>query len=155
MGEDQALFFELIIVLALVFYALWSFKHNNSLTSITPGQNLSTTDFSTPNTNKGGVVATTSTPVSSYEEAITKYKDTRIQLDQNCHARPSAMTIKNNSFVMVDNRAPVSRSVKVGGTFNLAPYTFKVIQLQSTVLPVDFYVNCDSSKNVATILLQK
>jgi len=56
---------------------------------------------------------------------------------------------------MIDNRAPVARTVKVGSTFPIKAYGFKIVNLSSATLPATWYVDCDSSQNVATILIQK
>ncbi len=91
----------------------------------------------------------------SYEEALVVYKDKRIQLDMDCKAFPRKMTFKEGTSIMIDNRAPVSRTVTVGSTFTVAKYDFKIVNLSSATLPVTWPVNCDKNKQVATILIQK
>jgi hypothetical protein len=91
----------------------------------------------------------------SYQQALLKYKDARLQLDKVCQASPDKMTFKNNALLMVDNRAPVSRTVRVGSVFPIKAYGFKIVKLSSTTLPATWKVDCDASQNVATILIEK
>lgn len=96
-----------------------------------------------------------STPSISYEDAVLQYKDARIQFDADCKAFPKNMTFKEGRSIMIDNRASVSRSITAGSTFTVKGYGFKIIKLSSATLPVTWFVNCDGSKQVATILIQK
>jgi hypothetical protein len=112
---------------------------------------MSTEDTSGEDTSYGATK-----PVSlSYKDALIKYKDARLQLDKVCQASPDKMTFKNNSYLMVDNRSAVSRTIKVGSTFGLKAYGFKIIKLSSSKLPATWYVDCDKSQNVSTITIQK
>ncbi|MFA7285761.1 MAG: hypothetical protein WC011_02860 [Candidatus Paceibacterota bacterium] len=99
-------------------------------------------------------VATSPAVSLSYEQALIKYKDARLQLDKTCQASPDKMTFKNGTSIMLDNRAPVSRTVKVGSTYTIKAYGFKIIKLSASKLPVTYLVDCDKSQNVSTILLQ-
>lgn len=99
-------------------------------------------------------VATSPAVSLSYEQALIKYKDARLQLDKTCQASPDKMTFKNGTSIMIDNRAPVSRTVKVGSTYTIKAYGFKIIKLSASKLPVTYLVDCDKSQNVSTILLQ-
>ncbi len=140
--------FTLVAVLALVIYGLWSMKNNPTLA---PGVN-----FSNPETivDKGTAVPVT-TSRNTYEEALLTYQNTRIQLNNNCQATPNNVTYKNNTNVMIDNRAGVARTVKIGTTLSIPAYGFKIVKLTSTTFPTTFLVDCDKSQNIATILLQK
>lgn len=92
----------------------------------------------------------------SYADALVKYKDSRIQLGSTntCVATPRLATYKNGTTLMVDNRGPVVRTVKVGGTYTVNAYDFKLITLSSSNLPETLYVDCNDQQNVATILIQ-
>lgn len=149
MNKGESPIFILVVVLVLVVYAFWSVKQNP----------VSTVDISQPinfieNTNNGGVNVAAPATTISYTQALAKYKDARIQLDQNCRAHPNNVTYKNNTNIMVDNRADLSRTVKVGSTFSIQAYGFKIVRLSSVTLPVTWYIDCDTSQNVATILIQ-
>ena len=141
---------ELIVVLVLVGFGLWWMKNppenaavNNSPTS---GEN---------GTVAGGGNTPSSGAVISYQNALAQFKDARIQLDNNCQATPNRMTFKNGSNIMIDNRSDKARTVKVGSTFTIDPWGFKIVRLVSSTLPATWYVDCGNSQNVATILIQK
>lgn len=102
----------------------------------------------------GSVNATTPVATLSYQQALVKYKDARIQLDNTCQASPDKMTFKNGTSIMIDNRAPVARTVKVGSTFSIKAYGFKIVKLSSDTIPTTWLVDCDGSQNVSTILIQ-
>ena len=95
------------------------------------------------------------TATISYANALIKYKDARLQLDKACQGSPNAMTFKNGASLMIDNRAPVARVVKVGSIFNIKAYGFKIVKLSSSTLPATWLVDCDKSQNVATVTIQK
>jgi hypothetical protein len=104
-------------------------------------------------TNVAGIPAQ---PVISYAKALIQYADRRIQLDATCQAHPNNVTYKDNTGIMIDNRSEFTRTVKVGTTFTIKPYGFKIVVLpdvyrKSSTLLVD----CDKSQNVATILVQE
>lgn len=92
----------------------------------------------------------------SYANALVKYADRRIQLDKNCQAYPNTVTYKDNTGIMIDNRSAQSRSVKVGTTFTIKPWGFKIVVLPDIYLKSKtLLVDCDKSQNVATILVQE
>ena len=101
-------------------------------------------------------ISPTAVPIS-YTDALVKYADARLQLDTNCQAlaSPANLVFKNNSLLMVDNRAPVARTVHIGSVFTIKAYGFKIIELSSATLPATFLVDCGTSQNVATISLEK
>lgn len=91
----------------------------------------------------------------SYTNALDQYGDARIQLDKDCRANPTSATFKNGTSIMIDNRASVTRSVVVGSSFSIPAYGFKIVKLSSSTLPVTWGIDCDTSKNVSAILIQK
>ncbi len=106
---------------------------------------------------KTGVKASAPTiSVLSYSEALLKYRDFRIQFNETCQAVPNQMTFKNNTTIMLDNRSGSMRAIKVGTkSYSIKPYGFAIATVSSKELPLSFYVDCGTSQNVATILLQK
>jgi len=102
-------------------------------------------------------VKVTKSPVVSltYEQALIKYKDYRLQIDTQCRVSPNNITYKNKTNIMLDNRSPVSRTVKVGSTYTIKPWGFKIITVSASTFPTKLLVDCDKSQNVATILVQK
>lgn len=108
-------------------------------------------------TTEGSIKAKAPTPVVplTYAEALVTYKDFRIQLDTECRAFPNNVTYKNGTTIMIDNRAPVARNIKVGTTMSVKAWGFKLIKLSSSTLPATWLVDCGTQQNVATILIQK
>ena len=145
---------EVLIVLALVAWGLWSLKHNPPSDVInTQNSVLNSVDNTNNRPTKVGAIPQ---GYITYEQALVQYAVTRIQLNQDCTAIPSKMSFKNNSYLMIDNRSALSRLVKVGNiSTTIKPYGFKVVQLSNPVFPVTLYLSCAQSLNVATILLQK
>lgn len=150
MGKDAKVFVELVIVLVLVALGIWSLKQG-PVPALDTNQAVNFVE----DTSSGSIDANNPAAPLSYQQALVKYSGARIQLDKNCQASPDKMTFKNNTNVMIDNRAPVIRTVKVGSTFSVRAYGFKIVRLYSTTLPATWYVNCDSSRNVSTILIQR
>lgn len=92
----------------------------------------------------------------SYASALAKYATRRIQLDPTCQAYPNTVTYKDNTGIMIDNRSAQTRTVKVGTTFTIKPYGFRIVVLPDIYLKSKtLLVDCDQSQNVATILVQE
>lgn len=115
-------------------------------TSTQPKTTISTTSSATT------AVATN----LSYGDAIAQYEGRRIQFSNDCQAVPSNMTVKKGTKIMFDNRADKTRKIVVDGkTFSIANYGFKIISVSSTKpIPYTVLINCDTSINVAQIILQ-
>lgn len=103
--------------------------------------------------------APASQPASlSYQKALELYKDNkRIQLsgDAFCQASPNNVMYKNGTSIMIDNRSPKTRTIKLIGTYSIEGYGFKLVKLSSAVLPATFLMDCNQQQNVAKVLLQK
>jgi hypothetical protein len=113
----------------------------------------STEDSSTgniPSTDSAGKQVT-----RSYASALIEFNGRRIQLNDVCAASPTNMTFKNNTSIMIDNRSATPRTFKLGSTYTVKGYGFKIINLSSTKLPQTYLMDCGTQQNVATILLQK
>jgi hypothetical protein len=139
----------IIIVLFFVFYnkkAVVPVTTENSVpttTEIESSQDLSET------TGLGAVSI-------SYTNALVKYADRRIQLDESCQAHPNNVTYKDNTGIMIDNRSSKTLTVKVGTNFTIKPWGFKIIVLPNIYLTSKtLLVDCNKSQNVATVLIQE
>lgn len=100
-------------------------------------------------------IGVAATPIS-YANALIKYADRRIQLDPLCQAHPNNVTYKDNTGIMIDNRSSKTRTVKVGTTFTIKPWGFKIVVLPDVYLKSKtLLVDCDGSQNVATVLVQE
>ncbi len=152
MNKDKKIFVELAIVVILVVVGFWIMGKSSTAPVVDKGgvEVTPVEDVSEGSVNVGVPAASI-----SYAQALIKYKDARIQLDMDCRANPSNATYKNNSSIMIDNRSDKVRTIKVGSTFSIKAYGFKIVNLSSATLPATWYVDCDSSQNVATILIQK
>jgi hypothetical protein len=144
----------IIIILALLMVRAKNNKENadvNNYTDMAP-VTVEGEEDTTPVTTPVAV----STPASlSYQQALVKYKDRRIQFDQACQTTPNNMTFKSGTAIMLDNRASVARNININGPVSIKAYGFKIVTLSSSTLPKTILVDCGSGQNVATILLQK
>lgn len=94
----------------------------------------------------------------NYETALEQYRDFRIQFD-NCVAKPTKVTYKNNTKVMLDNRSPDPQEIRIGNSvYRLWGYEFKIVTLYSAKLPATLSVDCqwlgEPAYNIGEILLQ-
>jgi len=154
-----------VLVIVLVLWVRHIYNSTSAINTQNTGINptdqtalapASTEDLTTGDVNAPTTPGATAVPIS-YTDALVKYADARLQLDTNCQAlaSPSNLIFKNNSLLMVDNRAPVARTVHIGSVFTIKAYGFKIIELSSAKLPATFLVDCGTSQNVATITLEK
>jgi hypothetical protein len=145
-------------VIVLIVVAVWAVmmsrkpEEQEIVVNTPPQEALSTEDI-----GPGSVNSSTGTApvVLSYAQALVKYKNARIQLDDMCQASPNNVTYKNNTNIMIDNRSAVSRTLKIGGPVSVKAWGFKIVKISSAKLPATWLVDCDGSQNVATILIQK
>jgi len=142
-----------VLVVVLIIAVTLILSSTNTVTQTTTGnnstQNNGEQDISSQDT---GIAAT----AISYSNALTKYADRRIQLDLTCQAHPNTVTYKDNTGIMIDNRSPNTRTIKVGTTFTIKPYGFKILVLPDVYLKSKtLLVDCDGYQNVATILVQE
>lgn len=92
----------------------------------------------------------------SYSQAVVKYADRRIQFDSNCVATPVISTFKNNTDIMLDNRAGVRRTITVDGTrHTIEGLDYKIVKMTAKTFPYTIQIDCGNGKNNANIYLQK
>jgi hypothetical protein len=144
--NNKVLYYVIGVVIIIVIIIFWSMKSATPVADNTALGPVSTLDTS-------GQV----NPVSiAYADALIKYADRRIQFDPTCQAHPNIVTYKDNTGIMIDNRAPVSRTIKIGTTFTVKAWGFKIFVLPDVYLKSKtILVDCDKSQNVATILVQE
>lgn len=156
----------LMVIVAIViigWFAMSAFNTPAGTETGTPGTQKSTTTAPVAKTTttvaKKAVVPIASQPVTmSYQKALETYKDNlRLQLSgaDFCQVSPNNVMYKNGTSIMIDNRSPQTHTVKVGVTYTIEGYGFKIIKLSSSVLPTTLVMDCDKQQNVAKILLQK
>ena len=103
-----------------------------------------------------GATKTPGAATLSYQQALAKYGGNRIQFTDTCQASPAALSVKNGTGIMLDNRSKTARTVSVGTVkYYMAGYGFRIIAPTSSTLPKDLLIDCGTSQNVAKISLQK
>ncbi|OGN28111.1 MAG: hypothetical protein A2941_00060 [Candidatus Yanofskybacteria bacterium RIFCSPLOWO2_01_FULL_49_17] len=102
-------------------------------------------------TPSAGATATSKT----YTQLVAEYVNRTIQFNSSCQATPATFVLKNNTSVLLDNRANVARTITVDGkAYALGAYGYQVVTLYSPTLPHTVGINCGSSVNVSSILLE-
>jgi len=120
-----------------------------------PGQN-NTSQQQTATTPTPEPSAPTTGGKLSYTDAVKKYGSNRIQFDATCQAHPNNVTFKAGTQVMFDNRAAVARVINFNGAkYTLAAYGYLIVSMTAAKYPASILVDCGSSQNVATVLIQK
>jgi len=141
-----------IIVVALI--AFFAMRGDQAITSDSESAQIeSTEDVSSGSATKASGAASL-----SYQQALATYATRRIQFDGTCQANPNQVTYKDNTGIMLDNRSPASRTIKMGtfGSYSVKAWGFKVITLPDTYrASKTILVDCGTSQNVATILVQE
>ena len=152
----------IVAILVIIGFGLWIYNKNKTTNTVPVVKTEQPADETVldgmEDVTEGSVTTTTPGAVSiNYAQALVTYKDKRIQLGTGaiCTATPNKVTYKNGTTIMIDNRAPVARTVKIGSNYSVKAYGFKLIKLSSSTLPMTYLVDCNNQQNVATILLQK
>lgn len=163
MSKNNKMIWVLAGILVIVAVLIFAFKDKGTQMSddtLTNGEAVTEAE-ATEDVSEGSVnqsVGTSSGAVSlSYQKALETYGDRRIQLSdvQPCVATPNTMTFKNGTNIMIDNRSSQTRTIKLGSTFSIKGYGFKIVKLSSSTVPTTWLMDCGASQNVATILIQK
>ncbi len=128
-------------------------QQNTNPTSAAPTTPPEDTSTSPSGTGSG---TSTGVPKLSYTDAVKKYGSNRIQFDTACQSHPNNVTYKAGTYVMFDNRAPVTRKIGFNGTtYTIRADDYTVIHMVAAKYPATILVDCDKSQNVATVLIQK
>ena len=147
----------LVVVIAIVLFFVFNNKQTANPTTANPLTTVNSSviepasiqDISSQDIGAGAVTI-------SYADALIKYADRRIQLDATCQAHPNTVTYKDNTGIMIDNRSALARTVKVGTTFTIKPWGFKIVVLPDVYLTSKtILVDCGQYQNVATVLVQE
>ena len=147
-----------VIVLIAIALLVWKMKATPVVTDPTPIAGETPVD-GTQDVEQGTAPTTAGAvaPVTmSYQAALTKYADRRLQINSECQSFPNTVTYKDNTGIMIDNRSSKTITVKVGTTFTIKPYGFKIVVLPDIYLKTKtLLVDCDKMQNVATVLVQE
>jgi len=97
----------------------------------------------------------TQSQIQNYSALVNEYGDRRVQFDEGCQMSPADVSFKNGTSVMLDNRSPSPRTIKIGSqSYYFQPYGYKILTLSSAVLPASLKISCDAAPEVGNILLQ-
>lgn len=144
-----------ILVFVLLILLLGSGGDKNSEQQVPT--NEQTTSEPTSTVTSSGSQVKAPVPVEkklTYEQALLVYADKRFQFDSLCQASPAQRVVKNNSEIMLDNRANVARPIYIDGTrYSLTAYGFKIVKLSSNNLPHTTIIDCGTGKNSAKVIL--
>lgn len=97
----------------------------------------------------------TRTQILAYTDALKRYADKRLQINENCQITPNNVTYKNGTTFMLDNRSATSKTVKIGSTYTIPAYSFRIVTLSSAKLPATYYIDCNNQQNSGTVTLQR
>lgn len=161
--ERSTMWVSIVILVVVIAGVLFMVFNKKDATEISEGDtttvvNNGTTTDEPKESVQDTTGVTTGTPAASisYANALIKYADRRIQLDKTCQAIPNVVTYKDNTGIMIDNRSPQTRTVKIDQTYTIKPYGFRIVVLPDIYLKSKtILVDCDGSQNVATILVQE
>lgn len=146
-GKKALYLVALVALIAAAFFVFQSLT-KNSPTSQTLGDGLAgDPSIDSKDDTEGGSM--------SYKDAVAQFKDKRIALNTACGAIPKSLTIANNSKLMIDNRSPIDRIIKVGSIMNIKAYSFKIVDVAVPGAPSVLTVDCDKYLSVATISVGK
>jgi len=159
MEKNQKIVIGVVVALVVIIGLVVFIKNMNDNSQ--PASTMTNNQTQTPPATTTPEQATT-TPASSakgsmaYTDAVVKYKDRRIQFTQTCQASPTNMVFKNPVTLMLDNRSTITQKITIAGkTYTIGSYKYTVITINQKTLPATLYANCNSSNNVATILMEK
>lgn len=94
-------------------------------------------------------------PKLSYDAAVNKFWNMRIQFGENCVATPAVSTFKNGTELMIDNRSTQDKVFTVNGSsYPIAAHDYAVVPFTATTSPQKFTINCGVMQNAATVTVQ-
>lgn len=147
-----------VVAAAVIILLIFAFKNKGSQPAPTTSNSNSANQVNSSSTTPPAASPATQTPPNSlaYTEAVQKYKDRRIQFTPTCQASPNNMTFKNPVTIMLDNRSAGTQRIGIlGNTYTLSAYGYTIVTLNQSGLPKTILVDCNTSQNVAKILLEK
>ena len=154
-NKNSNVIWGVVILVVVVVFGVWMFTKSGTDSAlpeevVTP---VAETPSAVVTPSKNGDASVT----LSYEKALATYKDKRIQLGlgTSCKATPDTVTYKNGTSIMIDNRSPNDRTFKLGATYSVKGFGYKIVKLSSDTVPTKWLLDCDKQQNVATVLIQK
>jgi hypothetical protein len=154
---DKKYLWLLVALLAVIVIITSTRKDSDQLpsASMTSSVSSSPTQSSKPSVTSTPQ-ATTPAAILSYNDALKKYGDRRIQFDALCQAIPNSMSIKTGTAVMFDNRSGDGRWISLDNKgYYLNGYGFRILTLSHSTLPHTTVIDCGAAQNVGQIFIQK
>lgn len=138
------------VALVLIWLGWVIARRSGTATTPAPTASSTGTDIIASKKDTGG-----GHPGLSYGEAVLIYTNRRVQFDDNCAATPNALTLKNNTNVMFDNRSKTGHTITLDRerTYFIRGYDFRILTLSSPKLPHTVIVDCGTGRNNAKIIL--
>lgn len=149
-----------ILGVAAVIVIIWGLARSQSSNPSDYGTNASpsprTTAKSSPGASSSSQPSATNAALLNYGDSLKKYAGHVIQFDARCQATPGALTVKNGTYVMFDNRSGDARTIKLDNvSYYFAGYGFRILPMINSTLPHSTVIDCGSAQNVGTITIQK
>ena len=157
-NNQTAIWIGAVVVVILIAIGLYVHNQNQSGEYVAPQGTSQTATAPADQTPSTTPVVTPGGPGGSisYSAAVTKYKNSRIQFDTHCAAIPSAVVFRNPATIMLDNRSNASAKIVIDQkTYSLGAYGYQIITLNETASPSISYIDCNASKNVGKITIEK
>ena len=152
----------IVLIVVIGWFIVSSFNTPNGTGTVSETATTTseaTTENGATTTVKRPAAPIVGQPVSlSYQKALELYKDNkRIQISgaDFCQVSPNNVVYKNGTSIMIDNRSSKTRTIKIGTTYTIPGYGFRIVKLSSGTLPATILMDCDQQQNVAKILLQR
>jgi hypothetical protein len=151
-----------IVIVVLIIIAVMM-SNNGTDEYANNGNQPTPTVTATPtvdNSNTGVEVgAGAGAPGITYSEALVAYASRRVQFSHpqglnSCNATPQKVTFKGGTKFMLDNRMNNTATIHFssGVNYTLPAYGFQIVTLNT---PNTYNIDCNSTQNVATVVIQK
>lgn len=153
-----------VVVVVLVVIGAVMFSKSNGDSAMNDVQPTPTPEVSvtpTPDESNNGTEVGVGTGATSitYTEALVAYAQRRVQFSHpqglaSCNATPQKVTFKGGTKFMLDNRTNSTAVIKFSGgvQYSLPAYSFQIVTLNT---PNTYIIDCNSTPNVATVVIQK
>lgn len=169
MFSNKWIILAVIVVVALVVWNLFDFRGGEQATPTPMAGGISSPTPQSPSGGSGGSSGSgagqgsgsgqgsvfTQTQVQNYSQLVNEYEGRRIQFDESCQINPNTVTFKKGTTVMFDNRSNTTKTLIIAGqTQVFPPYGYKLLTLNSQMVPITLTISCDNRPNIGSILLQ-